>query len=324
MAGTTFDVDLRPATLDDAGRVADLDTLRDPDEPRDPVLLRHWWRMTDEIETTMRRIAVRDGAVVAFVGASHEPWRDGEQRYGTIRLSVRPDEFTPARYAGLVELAERWLGGEGAAISVARVKDGERELPALEEIGYAEDRRQRTSELDLVANRQRLLAGRDKSRERMRSQAVRILPLSEDRDGMRMQKLYEAITESEKDVPTTVPWHALDFEAWRRFWFENPAIREDQFWIARDGDDIVGASVLDSPVVRGVPWTGYTGTVRRVRGRGIARALKYESIGQAIEQGHKRVRTNNDADNPAILRINEEMGYRLVAPIVELHRTLPR
>jgi RimJ/RimL family protein N-acetyltransferase len=59
-----------------------------------------------------------------------------------------------------------------------------------------------------------------------------------------------------------------------------------------------------------------------VRGRGIARALKYESICQALEFGYERVRTTNDSDNPPILRINEEMGYRLIAPLVELHREL--
>jgi predicted GNAT superfamily acetyltransferase len=59
-----------------------------------------------------------------------------------------------------------------------------------------------------------------------------------------------------------------------------------------------------------------------VRGRGIARALKYESMGQAIEAGYERVRTSNDSDNPSILRINEQMGYRLVTRIIELHRGL--
>ena len=108
----------------------------------------------------------------------------------------------------------------------------------------------------------------------------------------------------------------------RRFWLENPGIREDRFWVARAGDEIVGTSVLDCPVVRGIPWTAYTGTSRSVRGRGIARALKYESMAQAIEAGYTRVRTTNDADNPSILRINNQMGYRLVAPILELHRPL--
>jgi hypothetical protein len=59
-----------------------------------------------------------------------------------------------------------------------------------------------------------------------------------------------------------------------------------------------------------------------VRGRGIARALKYESICQALEAGYSTVRTSNDSDNPPILRINAEMGYRLIAPVVELHRQL--
>src|SRR2546422_3726631 len=90
--------------------------------------------------------------------------------------------------------------------------------------------------------------------------------------------------------------------------------REARYWIAREGDAIVGTSVLEYPVVRGIPGTAYTGTSRSVRGRGIGRALKYESIGQAIEAGTTRVRTNNDTDNPPILHINEEMGYRLVAP----------
>jgi RimJ/RimL family protein N-acetyltransferase len=74
--------------------------------------------------------------------------------------------------------------------------------------------------------------------------------------------------------------------------------------------------------VRGVPWTAYTGTRRSVRGRGIARALKYQSMAQAIEVGYTRVRTSNDAENPAILRINAKMGYRPVAPIIELHSSL--
>jgi len=84
----------------------------------------------------------------------------------------------------------------------------------------------------------------------------------------------------------------------------------------------VGTSILDTPAVRGVPWTAYTGTLRSVRGRGIARALKYQSMAQAIDDGFTRVRTNNDADNPPILRINQEMGYQLVAPVIEFHHAL--
>src|SRR5207253_10683638 len=102
----------------------------------------------------------------------------------------------------------------------------------------------------------------------------------------------------------------------------SPAIRVARYWDARDEDAIVGTSFLDCPVVREIPWTAYTGTARRGRGRGIARALKYESMGQAIDAGYTRVRTNNDTDSPPILRINAEMGYRLIAPVIELHRSI--
>jgi RimJ/RimL family protein N-acetyltransferase len=201
-------------------------------------------------------------------------------------------------------------------------EDFPRELGVLQRLGFHEDRRLRTSELDLVAHRDRIVAAALESRGRMQERGIAMHPFSDDVDPERYRKLYETMLESGHDVPHSVPEHDMTLDEWRRYWFDNPTIRQDRFWIAREGDDIVGCSVLDCPVVRGVPWTGYTGTRRRVRGRGIARALKYQSMAQAIEVGYKRVRTTNDAENPAILRINHEMGYRLVAPIIELHSAL--
>jgi RimJ/RimL family protein N-acetyltransferase len=323
MPEATFEYSLRPATLDDAELVADLESLRDPTEPRDPVLLSHWWRMGDELEKSMRRVAVRDGAAVAYVGVSHEPWESKEKRFGTIRAVVRNDMWSDSRYAELVKIGEDWLGSEGGATAVSRVReDFEQDIEVLESLGYHEDRRMRISELDLVARRDQILATVAKCRRQMHDEGVELHPLTQDRDPEKYQKLYEVMIESEKDIPTTVPWRMLNFDEWKRFWFDNPAIREDRFWVAREGESIVGTSVLDCPVVRGIPWTAYTGTLRSVRGRGIARALKYESMTQAIEAGYTRVRTSNDSDNPPILRINQEMGYQLVSPVLELHRTL--
>jgi hypothetical protein len=45
-------------------------------------------------------------------------------------------------------------------------------------------------------------------------------------------------------------------------------------------------------------------------------------MAQAIELGFQRVRTSNDGANAPILHINREMGYRLVTPVIELHREL--
>ena len=323
MPAPSFELRLRPATLEDASLVADLESLRDPTEPRDPVLLRHWWRMSDEHEQTMRRLDVLDGAAVAFISASHDAWEDGRTRFGGIRPILRYDHWSDDGFAELIGIAERWLRDEDAHTSVARVReDFEREIAVLARLGYREDRRMRTSELDLASRRDEIRQTAEKTRREMHEQNVELRRLTEDSDPEKYRKLYELMLESEKDIPTTVPRHQPGFDEWRKFWFENPAIREDRLWIAREGEEIVGTSVLDCPTVRGVPWTAYTGTSRKVRGRGIARALKYQSMAQAIDIGFTRVRTSNDADNPAILKINQEMGYRLISPVIELHRNL--
>ena len=323
MPATDLEHELRPATLDDAALVADLESLRDPQEPRDPVLLRYWWQMSDELEHAMRQVRVCDGVAVAFVGVSHELWIGGETRFGVVRPLLHYEGWKDEDYARLVHIGMAWLRDEGGEVAVARVReDFPRELGVLGRLGFREDRRLRTSELDLVSRRDHIIAAAAESRRQMLDQGVAMCPFSEDSDPERYRKLYDTMIESGHDMPRTVPERDMTLDEWRRYWFENPAIRHDRFWIAREGDDIVGCSVLDCPVVRGVPWTAYTGTRRRVRGRGIARALKYQSMAQAIEVGYKRVRTSNDAKNPAILRINAEMGYSLVAPVIELHLTM--
>jgi GNAT superfamily N-acetyltransferase len=323
MPGESFELELRPATLDDAAIVAALDTTADPDEPRDPVILRHWWVMNDENDVTMRRVAVHDGAALAFVTARHDPWKTTEERFGTIRLSLREDVWTEARFEMLVGVAEEWLRREGVATAVIRERDDlPRQLDVLNRLGYREDRRARTSELDLVERREHIVSTVAACRRQMLKSGVRLMPLSDDGDPERMAKLYRMLVEAEKDIPTTAPWRVLTFDAWRRFWFDNPGIRQDRYWIAREGDSIVGMTALDFPVTQGVPYTAMTATAPSVRGRGIAKALKYEAMNQAIELGFTRVRTNNDADNGPILRINTEMGYRLVRPTIELHRDL--
>jgi mycothiol synthase len=323
MPGTTFKLELRPATLDDAGIVADLDTLRDPDEPVDPVMVRHWWAMNDVSDKTMRMVAEHKGAAVAYVSARHEPWETSGTRFGNIRIGLRPDMFTEKRFDQLAGVAEQWLREERAETAIARVReDFKHEVEALDHLGYREVRRTRSSELDLVEQRERIQRTVGACRDEMRAQGVQLLCLSDDPDPEKVTKLYHMTVEAEKDIPTTAPWRVLPVEEWTRFWFDNPGIREDRFWIAREGESIVGMSVLDFPVTRGIPYTALTATARAVRGRGIARALKYETMNQAIGLGWTRVRTNNDADNAPILRINKEMGYRLVIPVLEMHRDL--
>src|SRR4051795_6759112 len=109
MPETTFDLDLRPTELDDARKVADLESTLDTSEPSDPARRLHWWRMTDELERGMRQIAERDGSAVAYTSAAHERWEGDQKRYGTIRLMLHHDVWSERSYGRLADVAEAWL-----------------------------------------------------------------------------------------------------------------------------------------------------------------------------------------------------------------------
>jgi hypothetical protein len=55
---------------------------------------------------------------------------------------------------------------------------------------------------------------------------------------------------------------------------------------------------------------------------GVARALKLETIGQAIALGVSSIRTGNDAENAPILHINETLGYRPMPSWIEFLKDL--
>jgi GNAT superfamily N-acetyltransferase len=323
MAKAQITLELRPATIADGEKVADLETARTPDEPRDPEMLAFRWTSPPAGEVFTRMMAERDGAAIAFLYAGHMPWGKTPKRFGSMRFLLHPKIWNDTHYEQLVDAGEAWVRAKGGEVGVARVRANiTNDIRMLERRGYREVRRGRQWELDLIANRTSLLAGAEEGRERMRKQGVSILTLDRDHDPDRLTKLYEMSTKGELDIPTTVPMHAMSFDEWHHLWFENPGTRADRFWIAREGDAIVGLSAIEYPPTRGVPWTAFTTTARSVRGRGIARALKYETIAQAIGLGVERIRTQNDGENAPILHLNAQMGYVPIDPVLELHREL--
>lgn len=320
---TKAGIELRPATPADAGKVADLETARNPDEPRDGAMLGFWWTVIPLGEVFTRMIAERDGKAIAYVYAAHTPWKEGEKRFGMMRAVIDPAVWSDSEFESIVGVAEAWLRDEGAEIAVTRARQTfERDLRVLDRRGYIEVRQARMWSLDLVAGKTRLLAGAEQARRRMAEQGVVLQTLDRDADPDRLAKMYELAMEAERDIPTTVPMQVMSYDEWHHLWFDNPGIRLDRVWIAREGDSIVGLSAIEYPPSRGNPWTALTATSRSVRGRGIARALKYETVAQAIELGATLIGTTNDGDNAPILHLNAEMGYEPSVPWLELHREM--
>ena len=311
---------LRPATLDDAALDARLDTALYPDDPQDPAMTRHWWE-TEDPDWTTERWVVREGdREIGLAFMQHAPWDKMPRRFARVGGHVFPDVRTVERLGALQDLMEQRARRDGARIFVTGSREDDPfRRGFLEARGYREERRMRSWELDLVANRERLLAMLERSRERMREQGIRILTFAEDRDPQKVRKIHDMNWEAEQDVPTTVPHVPYPLSITEK-WLTSPALRPDRIWLARLGEDVVGISMLAYPPSLGNVWTDWTGTARKVRGKGVARALKLETVAQALALGITGVRTSNDGENAPILHLNEDMGYRRIPGWIQYHR----
>ncbi len=303
------DIAFRSATLDDATAVADVLTELYPEQPEDPEVLRHWWASIDPNWTVERFVIEHAGKAVGVASHMHTPWEQLTRKYGRVGANVRPALRTEERYANAFDFVEERSRQTGTEVFTAGTYEDDRFLiDFLERRGYAEERRGKAWELDLVRNRERLAKMAEESRARMRRQGIKIMVFSNDPDPDRYRKTHEMNEEATQDVPTTVPHVPEPLDQFMK-WLKSPSTHEDRLWIARRGEDIVGISILAYPPQRGHVATDWTGTARSVRGQGVARALKLETVMQAIELGVTKVQTDNDSQNAPILHLNEEMGY---------------
>ena len=304
------ELEFREATVDDASFSADVQTEVFPERPTDPVVERYWWEQPDDTFVSRRWVVRRDGVDIGVAYFDHPSWERLEIPHGDIGGELVPAHRGRATLAAMLAEMERRLVADGAKrVAVRANEDDDVRLAAIADLGFREDRRGRRWLLDLAGNRERIAAMTAQCRERMRTEGIRMLTLDADADPEKYRKLWRMNEAAAQDVPSTLPIVEESFEDTMR-WLRSPSMREDRFWIAREGDEIVGASVLGYPPVRGIVGTEWTATARSVRGRGIARALKCETLMQAIALDVDRVRTGNDGANDPILHINASMGYR--------------
>jgi RimJ/RimL family protein N-acetyltransferase len=181
-------------------------------------------------------------------------------------------------------------------------------LEALEQVGYERDRKEKVWELDLQANGVRLLSEAHEASEKAERDGYRLTTVAAWQSPDKLRALHALDGLTRKDIPTTFPIlpETLENFVARSMAPDRP---HDRWWIALKDGKPVAMSYLRFPPVRGAIWTGYTCSSPDHRGRGIARAVKLQSLAQAIELGLPYVYTDNDSENAPMLHINERLGY---------------
>jgi GNAT superfamily N-acetyltransferase len=313
-------LDFKPAGDGFARFFADVRTAELPDEPEDPPGIELWLR-NDRI--IFRSYVVNAGRQpIGYAVSERNHWKAAPDRVVWLYAGLLPDHRTPENLAVGYQYLEEHAALDGGRVAMVYIR--ENDVPALDAvagIGYTEDRRERFWELDLRADPDRLRQLAQRSRERMRQEGITVTTLASDPDPNRYLKTHLMSVAAEQDIPTSETIVPDSFDYFME-WVGSPNLHQDRFFIARVGDEVVGLSTLSYPVERGIVSTDFTCVARTHRSRGIARALKLETIVQAIDLGVDRVRTDNDFRNAPILHLNEDLGYQHVHDWIKLAKEL--
>ena len=310
----------RPATLDDAELAVDLMTAANPTWIQDPAVIRHRWEHPRTGFSVGRFIAGSRARPVAFVAWMHGPWASVSDRHCEVEVWLIRDELD----LGLLRDMWTWVGdlaiAEGSRLLLAYCGEDEPEmLESLASLGYTRERLEKLWELDLLKHASRLKDEALAERRTMSDQGIVMTTVEAWKDPDKMRKLYELDWHTRQDIPTSLPILVEPFEDFERR-TKAPDRRPDRTWVALDKERPVAMTYLKFPPVRGTVWTGYTCSDPRYRGRGLARAIKLQSLVQAIELGVPVVRTDNDGENAPMLHINERLGYERRPGFVEHHK----
>ena len=306
--------------MDDAALAADLMTAAYPALAQDPVLMRLRWETPRQGFAYGRFIANEGGRPIAYLGWIHGPWAQVPDRHCEVEVWLDRSALDRA----LCEMLWGWIGdravAEGSALLLAYSAEDEAEsLAALAALGFERKRAEKVWELDLKVHGSRLVAEARAAERKMAEAGIELECLASWRDPDKARKLHQLNETTVQDVPHTLHIAHEPYEDFvkRLNWPDRP---HDRYWIARVGDRPIALSYLKFPPVRGTVWTGYTCTDAEYRGRGIARAVKLQSLAQAVGLGVPVVCTDNDSENAPMLHINETLGYVGRPAFVEHHK----
>ena len=256
-------------------------------------------------------LALENGTPVGVASASQNEWKLETGAYW-LNLMVHPDARGKGVGAALYDHLLRELEPYAAKILEGNTREDQtRALRFLDARGWVEHSRSWESWLELAHFDPRPYAG---AGERVLEQGYRITTFDvlerEDPDARR--KLYELDCEAQSDIPGEDD--PFTYPTLERYWERTsakPNYRPELWFVALDSSgELAGMSQLYLREADTDLDTGFTGTAKAHRRKGVALALKLSAIKHALERGAPRIRTNNSQANRPMLGINEALGFQ--------------
>lgn len=296
---------LRPFEMRDIPRMVEIINANFPDDPANVEDRGYRERKRDPKLPFTRRVAEWNGTIVAF-GNCGLDW-PGAVKY-SLWVVVDPAFTRHGIGSRIADTLEAWARSQNQVVLRSGCREDKRaSRQFLAARGFHEIGRRFEQTLDIEHfDEARFVDAFD----RAAAAGITFNTFDQETAPDAMRRLYDMATPLFRSVP--LPGGDIlqePFEDWKEETFNHPNASPANTVVAKRDGTFVGYSSIWTPR-QGAAFTIMTGTVPDVRGHGVALALKLLTIRIARAKGFREIRTMNDTANPAILGLNEKMGYR--------------
>lgn len=281
--------------------------LANPRQPGSAASWQHWDKHRDPARLFRRYVVEVDEEIIGY-GFSMKS--DPEMANFRFAIFLRPDHQTPV----LVENFYTYIVGKcmqhEPASLVSQVREDEtQKMDWLKQNGFQQVMRFPVSILDVSEFDPKPY---DELINKLARQGIKILSLAElqEEDPDWQQRIYELDKLLNLDVPRSQPFVPLPFHLYAKTEFEDPHFMPEGWFVALDGRKYIGLTTLEKGTESvEILYTAFTGVHRAYRRRGIATALKAQSIRFASRIGTGIIQSNNEENNPMYV-LNLKLGFQ--------------
>lgn len=285
---------IREAGFDDVPQAAALRQRAWPDSIITAEGMRHFLEATPA-RAERRLLAFEEAGELAGLASAGREWTRSDPTHGYVEISVDPAHRGRRIASQLMVEVDAHLSRLGVRTARGESLDEPAARTLAARHGFEESGSSSTSAVD--------------------PRSVRPLPLPPDVTVVPFVELddpepvWALDLEVSRDIPNEV-FDAVSLEEWSKTFWRSPIVDDDASLVARVDGELVAMTMVRIDRDSGRAKNNLAGTRRAFRGRGIATALKSQSLARAAELGATIVITDNEELNAPMLAVNAKLGYR--------------